>query len=143
MPHARVGREPSAAVTPPPYRHLVEVGSFEDEEFEPLGVVRVTTESSIWFVTAERYQRLPREERPRPRLHSIENRLADGTWHGLRRCWWRVHDDGDRQMRILPEAGAADGIGIVTGVIVEVKGSWSPSAPRSTDRGTSADALSQ
>ena len=83
----------------------MDFGSFEDEEFEPVGVVRVETESSIWFVTVARYQRLPREERPRPQRFSIEGRLADGEWHGLRRCWWRVHDDGDRQMRLLPEVG--------------------------------------
>jgi len=86
----------------------MDFGSFEDEKFEPVGVVRVETESSIWFVTAARYQRLPREERPRPQRFSIEGRLADGEWHGLRRCWWRVHDDGDHQMRLLPEVGPSD-----------------------------------
>ncbi len=102
----------------------MQVGSFVDEEFQPVGIVCVTTERSIWFVTAEGYQRLPHEERPRPAVHSIEGRLADGEWHGLRQSWWRAHEDGERQMRLLPEVGPADGVGIVTGVIVAVKGGW-------------------
>ena len=102
----------------------MEVRPFVDEGIEPVGVLRVDTENSIWFVTPERYQRLPREERPRPEVRSIEHRLADGKWHRLRRCWWRVHDDGVRQMRLLPEAGPADGVGVLTGVIVAVTGSW-------------------
>lgn len=100
------------------------VHPFVDEEIEPVGMLRVETESSIWFVTPERYQRLPREERPRPQVRSIEHRLADGEWHRLRRCWWRVHHDGSRQMRLLPEVGPADGVGVVTGVVVAVTGSW-------------------
>lgn len=87
-----------------------------------MGALRVETESSIWFVTAERYQRRPREERPRPAVRSIEDRLVDGECHGLRRCWWRVHHDGDRQMRLLREVGPADGVGVLTGVIVAVTG---------------------
>lgn len=102
----------------------MEVRPFVDEEIEPVGVLRVETENSIWFVTPDRYQRLPREERPRREVRSIEQRLADGKWHRLRRCWWRVHDDGVRQMRLLPEAGPADGVGVVTGVIVAVAGCW-------------------
>ena len=104
----------------------MEVRPFVDEDIEPVGVLRVETENSIWFVTPERYQRLPREERPRPDVRSIEHRLADGKWHRLRRCWWRVHDDGDRQLRILPEMGPADGHGIVTGIVLEVSGRWMP-----------------
>ncbi|MGH2779831.1 MAG: hypothetical protein ACRDLA_00115 [Thermoleophilaceae bacterium] len=38
----------------------MEVRPFVDEEIEPIGVLRVETENSIWFVTSERYQRLPR-----------------------------------------------------------------------------------
>ena len=102
----------------------MDVRPFVDEEIEPIGMLRVETESSIWFVTAERYQRLPREERPRPAVRSIERRLADGEWHRLRRCWWRVHHDGARQMRLLSEVGPADGVGVITGVIVAVSGSW-------------------
>lgn len=97
---------------------------FVDEEICPVGVLRVETEKSIWFVTSERYQRLPRQERPRPEVRSIEHRLADGAWHRLRRCWWRVHDDGARQMRLLPDVGPADGVGVVTGLIVAVVGDW-------------------
>lgn len=115
-------------------------GWFEDEEFEPLGIVRVTTESSIWLLTPERYLRLPRQERPRPPVVSIESRLADGTWHGLRRCWWRIHADGVRQLRLLPEVGPADGVGVVTGVIVAVKGRWVSTATADDDRAGSGDA---
>lgn len=107
---------------------------FEEEQFEPIGIVRVTTESSIWLVTPERYQRLPREERPRPPVVSIEGRLADGEWHGLRRCWWRVHADGERQMRLLPEVGPANGVGVVTGVIIAVKGRWASTPTGADDR---------
>lgn len=57
----------------------MQVGSFKDEEFQPLGIVRVTTESSIWFVTADSYQRLPRQEQPRPQPFSIELRLTTGS----------------------------------------------------------------
>ena len=106
----------------------MQVGPFIDAEVHPVGVLRVETERSIWFVTADRYQRLPREERPRPAVRSIEDRLADGEWHDLRRCWWRVHDDGDRQMRLLPAVGPADGVGVVTGVIIAVRGDWIPTA---------------
>ncbi len=120
----------------------MEAGSFEDEEFQPVGIVRVVTESSIWFVTADRYQRLPREGRPRPQPFSIERRLADGEWHGLRRCWWRVHDDGERQMRLLPVVGPVDGVGVVTGIIVAVKGIWAPAATDTADPGGRADARS-
>ena len=102
----------------------MDVRPFVDEEIEPIGMLRVETENSIWFVTSERYQRLPREERPRPAVRSIEGRLADREWHGLRRCWWRAHHDGERQMRLLPEVGRADGVGVITGVIVAVSGSW-------------------
>ena len=99
---------------------------FLDEEIEPVGMLRVETENSIWFVTSERYQRLPREERRRPAVRSIEHRLADGDWHGLRRCWWRIHHDGARQMRLLPDVGPADGVGVITGLIVAVTGEWTP-----------------
>lgn len=102
----------------------MDVCPFVDEEIEPVGVLRVETENSIRFVTSARYQRLPREERPRPAVRSIEQRLADGEWHGLRRCWWRLHDDRVRQMRLLPEVGPADGVGVVTGVIVAVTANW-------------------
>ena len=37
----------------------VPFGEYEDEEFHPVGVLRVETESSIWFVCSDRYQRLP------------------------------------------------------------------------------------
>ena len=110
----------------------VEARPFVDEEIEPVGVLRVETENSIWFVAPERYQRLPREERPRPEIRSIERRLADGEWHLLRRCWWRVHHDGARQMRLLPEVGPADGVGVITGVIVAVTGSWTAAASESS-----------
>lgn len=108
------------------------VHPFVDEEIEPVGMLRVETESSIWFVTPERYQRLPREERPRPEVRSIEHRLADGEWHRLRRCWWRVHHDGSRHVRLLPEVGPADGVGVVTGVVVAVTGSWTAVASDSS-----------
>jgi len=85
---------------------------FEEEEFEPVGIVRVETERSIWLVAPERYQRLPLEERPRPPVVSIQGRLADGSWHGLRRCWWRIRADGERRLRVLPTAGSADGVGM-------------------------------
>jgi hypothetical protein len=103
-------------------------GRFIEEEIHPGGVLRVETESSIWFVTAERYQRLPRQEQPRPPTRSVDGRLADGDWHGLRRCWWRIHDDGERQMRLLPDVGPADGVGVVTGVVLAVTGEWAPAA---------------
>lgn len=112
-------------------------GRFTEEEIHPLGVLRIETESSIWFVTAERYQRLPREEQPRPATRSIDGRLADGGWHGLRRCWWRFHDDGERQLRLLPEVGPADGVGVVTGVVLDVTGEWA-AAGEGASSGTTA-----
>jgi len=102
----------------------MDVRAFVDEEIEPIGVLRVETESSVWFVTSERYQRLPREERPRAEVRSIEHRLADGVWHRLRRCWRRIHGDGEWQLRMLPEVGPADGVGVVTGVVRAVTGEW-------------------
>ncbi|CAN5740618.1 hypothetical protein BH23ACT12_BH23ACT12_15250 [soil metagenome] len=106
----------------------MQYGVFEDSEFQPVGLIRVDTENSIWFVGADRYQRLPREEHPRPQRFSIEGRLADTRWHGLRRCWWRVHADGDRQLRLLPDVGPPAAVGIVSGDIVGVKGRWMPAA---------------
>ena len=120
---------------------MLEVG-FEDEEFEPVGIVRVTTESSIWFVTANGYQRLPREERPRPPVTSIDGRLADGEWHRLRRCWWRLHADGERQLRLLPEAGPIDGGGVLSGVVVAVKGKCVPIVTAADDLAASHEARS-
>jgi hypothetical protein len=103
-------------------------GRFTEEEIHPLGVLRIETESSIWLVTAERYQRLPRDEQPRPATHSVDGRLADGAWHGFRRCWGRIHHDGERQLRLLPDVGPADGVGVVTGVVLAVGGEWVPAA---------------
>jgi hypothetical protein len=108
-------------------------GWLEEDEFEPVGMLYITTERSVWFVTAERYQRIPRDEQPRPPAESIEDRLADGQWHGLRRCWWWVHPNGDRQMRLLPAKGPADGIGIVSGAVVAVKGTWLPVVTAAAD----------
>ena len=118
------------------------VAGFEDEEFEPVGTMRVTTESSIWFVMPNRYQRMPLEERPRAPVVSVEGRLADGEWHRLRRCWWRVHADGERQLRLLPEARPVDGIGVVTGVVVAVKGRWVPAVTAPDNFATTRDARS-
>jgi hypothetical protein len=118
----------------------MEVRPFVDEEIEPVGVLRVETENSIWFVTSQRYQRLPREERPRPAVRSIERRLADGEWHRLRRCWWRVHDDGVRQLRILPALGPAGGEGIVTGNVLATSGTWLPANADADDFGLGAGA---
>ncbi len=96
-----------------PLRTVVSVpfGEYTDIEFQPVGIVRVETESSIWFVRSDRYQRLPREERPRPPEVSIEGRLTDAQWHGLRRCWWREHSDGETQLRLLPVVGPEAGGG--------------------------------
>jgi hypothetical protein len=112
-------------------------GRFAEEEIQPLGVLRIETESSIWFVTDERYQRLPRQEQPRPATRSVDGRLADGDWHGLQRCWWRIHADGERQLRLLPKVGPADGVGVVTGVVLGVTGEWVPVADADS-RGTGA-----
>lgn len=97
-----------------------------DDEFEPIGMLRVTTASSIWFVTRDRYQRIPRKERPRPTQRSVEGRLVDGQWHELRRCWWRVHPDGARLLRLLPETGPSDGEGLISGLVLDVRGDWAP-----------------
>ena len=98
-----------------------------DDEFDPIGMLRVTTASSIWFVTRDRYQRIPRVERPRPPQQSVEDRLVDGQWHGLRQSFWRVHPDGARQMRLLPQAGPADGEGLISGLVLDVVGDWTRS----------------
>lgn len=97
-------------------------GWIAEEEFCPLGVVRVQTERSVWLLTQDRYQRLPREERPRPREVAIEGRLDDATWHGMRRCWWVTYADGHRAVRILPVSGPAEGIGVISGPIEWVDG---------------------
>lgn len=91
-------------------------------KFRPARILRVETESSIWFVSAERYQRLPKEERPRAPEACIDGRLADARWHGLRRCWWREHGDGETQLRLLPVLGPETGVGVVSGVVVSVQG---------------------
>jgi hypothetical protein len=112
------------SVVPPPYDRQVVAGWIAEEEFEPLGLVRVQTERSIWLLMPNCYQRLPRVERPRPREVSIEGRLDDATWHGLRRCWWVTYADGHRAIRILPASGPAEGVGVVSGVIEDIDGAW-------------------
>jgi hypothetical protein len=101
-------------------------GHYSDKEFEPVGLLRVETERSVWFVSGDRYQRIPREERPRAPERCIDGRLTDAQWHGLRRCWWREHTDGEVQLRLLPTVGPESGVGVVTGVVVEVAGAWVP-----------------
>jgi hypothetical protein len=112
---------------------------FDDEEFEPIGMMRITTESSIWLVTAVRYQRLPREERPRPPVRSIDGRLADNEWHDFRQCWWRLHSDGRRQLRLLPQVGPIDGVGVVSGIVEVVEGEWAPTTTTTGNPGPSVD----
>lgn len=99
-------------------------GWVAQHEFRPLGVVRVVTGSSNWLLTADGYQRLPREEQPRPQVGSIDGRLGDARWHGMQRCWWVVYADGARAVRILPTIGPPDGVGVVTGIIESVDGEW-------------------
>ncbi len=99
-------------------------GWVAEVEFTPFGLVRVQTERSIWLLMPDRYQRLPREERPRPKEVAIEGRLDDATWHRLRRCWWVTYADGHRAVRILPVSGPPDGIGVITRPIEGVAGEW-------------------
>lgn len=101
-------------------------GWVAEEEFEPVGVVRVHTESSIWLLTPGRCQRLPREERPGVTPASTYRRLDDAKWHEMRRCWWVTYADGRRSLRILPAAGPPEGLGVVSGLIVEVGGADVP-----------------
>lgn len=95
-----------------------------DVEFVPIGLVRVTTESSIWLVTEGCYRRMPRTERVRRLTITQSRRLTDLVEHPWRRCWWRTDIAGDQRLRILPVAGDPDGVGVVSGVIVDVRGSW-------------------
>lgn len=110
------------AVTGRSYDDLVIAGWVAEEAFEPVGVVRVRTESSIWLLTPGCYQRLPKEEQPRPAPASTYQRLEDAVWHDMRRCWWVTYGDGRRALRILPAAGPPDGLGVISGLIVEVSG---------------------
>jgi hypothetical protein len=112
------------AVVPRSYLAFMVAGWVGQREFKPLGVVRVVTGSSNWLLTPDRYQRLPREERPRPPVGSIDGRLDDARWHGMRRCWWVAYADGARAVRILPTIGPPDGVGVVTGIIATVDGEW-------------------
>lgn len=97
-------------------------GWVAEEEFQPVGVVRVRTESSIWLLAPGRYQRLPKEEQPRSTPASTFRRLDDAVWHDMRRSWWLTYADGRRALRILPVAGPSEGLGVVSGLIVEVSG---------------------
>lgn len=99
-------------------------GWVHEEEFAPVGLVRVRTESSIWLVDRAQYQRLPLEEQPRDAPPSDLRRLDDAVWHGMRRCWWVTYPDDRRALRILPVTGPVDGVGVVSGLIVEVSGEW-------------------
>lgn len=99
-------------------------GWVAETEFAPVGLVRVGTESSIWLVSPDKYQRLPHEEQPRAAPPSDLRRLDDAVWHGMRRCWWVTYPDDRRALRILPVVGPADGLGVVSGIIVEVSGDW-------------------
>jgi hypothetical protein len=99
-------------------------GWVREEEFAPVGLVRVRTESSIWLIGPSKYHRLPQEERPRATPPSDERRLDDAVWHGMRRCWWITYPDGRQALRILPIAGPPEGLGVVSGLIVEISGDW-------------------
>jgi hypothetical protein len=42
----------------------------------------------------------------------------------MRRCWWITYPDGRQALRILPIAGPPEGLGVVSGLIVEISGDW-------------------
>lgn len=96
----------------------------EAEEGSPLivdGMVRLVTEASVWFITADRYMRMPRTETPRDLEPCIGERLADGTWHAYRAASW-TSDSLGRRLRIWPVVGWYEGaLGIVTGAVEEVR----------------------
>lgn len=91
---------------------------------EPAPVATITTESSVWLLDCATYTRVPRAERPDDaRSHlSPWRRLDDGRRHPHRGAWWVRDEQGNLRARILPVSGPPDGMGIITGVVVSVRG---------------------
>ena len=99
-------------------------GWVAEEEFAPVGLIRVRTESSIWLLGPGKYQHLPREEQPRaaPPLRRTAPRRLRVARHAA--LLVDTYGDGRRALRILPIAGPPEGHGVVSGLIVEVSGEW-------------------
>lgn len=91
---------------------------------DPAPVAVITTESSVWLLDCATYTRVARGERPdSARSHlSPWRRLDDGRRHTYRGAWWVRDEQGNLQVRILPVSGPPDGVGIITGVVVSVRG---------------------
>lgn len=91
------------------------------EALEPAVEIRIVTERSLWLIRPDRYLRMPRGEHFRERTEAIENRLDDHTWHEHRGAYWQANIYGLR-VRIKPVLGPADGAGILTGPVIEIRG---------------------
>jgi hypothetical protein len=96
--------------------------------FTPRVSVRIITESSIWYLVPNyetpggTYLRSPKIETNRPPTPSIGGRLDDGRWLHYEYALWSQSDleEGEIRLNIKPIIGPAKGVGILTGVILEV-----------------------
>jgi len=97
--------------------------------FRPVGELRLVTERSVWLLRADTYFRMPREEQTRDQELSIAGRMDDDRWHTYRQAWWWIYDGAWLRARILPAVGPVDGIGIYTGCIQAISGTWDEVEP--------------
>lgn len=105
---------------PEPIDHL----RLDGVEFRPVGELRLVTERSVWLLRADTYYRMPKEEQAREQDWSIEGRMDDGRSHSYRRAWFWIYDHTWLRARILPSVGPVHGIGIYTGCILAISGTW-------------------
>jgi hypothetical protein len=54
--------------------------------------------------------------------------MDDNRWHSYRQAWW-IYDGAWLRARILPSVGPVDGIGIYTGCILAISGTWDEVEP--------------
>ncbi len=122
--NARPVQTTARGAEPTPVDHL----RLDGVEFRPADELRLVTENSLWLLRADTYFRMPKEERFREREWSIEGRLDDCRWHPYRRVWFWIYEGIWLRGRILPVAGPADGVGVYTGCILAIEGSWDEGA---------------
>lgn len=80
-------------------------------------------------VNGHAYFRMPRAELARDQERSIAGRMDDDRWHTYRQAWFWIFDGTWLRARILPSVGPVDGIGIYTGCILDISGTWDEVEP--------------
>lgn len=140
--------EPAEAAGSPPRIHTRQVRwittgavpvnfpRLDGTEFRPLGELRLVTERSVWLLRADTYFRMPKADLARDQDWSIEGRMDDDRWHSYRQAWFWISDGTWLRARILPSVGPVDGVGIHTGCILAISGTWDEVEPELDGPGT-------